>query len=153
MCENPRADKDRLARVVAFPHTFQPVQVVNALGVERPDPILTAVRLTLLSMADSHSSVAVAPVSIARVYRHVYLTRDGLVDEWDMPLPRVAPVAVAYTTIRRLLRWSGARVVREPQVEAARIEIHEHVKRMDTYLKDSLLQRFDMDIFGRERIH
>lgn len=134
MIENPRLDAGRLARTVYFRG-----QVERAMPSPSPNPLVSII----LRMCDLTSSVPKVDVSIARAYRYIYLrapsaTEPTLVDEWDMPAPRVTPVAVVYCTTTRLLRWADARVVREAEVNRARAELHEHVKRMDAYMKECL---------------
>lgn len=126
MCDNPKADPNRLATALWFPRVLEPVL--------RPE---------VQDMCDRPSLVV--PVEIARVWRPIFTVYDedvvSLVDDWDgLPVSALkrTPIGCVYCTTRKLLRWANVPVIRGETVHLARIELHEHVKRMNAYLQHRL---------------
>jgi len=122
VCSNPKDDPTRLATALWFPLTVEP-----------------SLRSFMQGMCDRPAYGV--PVEIARVFRPLYLDYDeedvSIADDWNAAptgLKRV-PVGCVYCTTLVLLTWADVPVVRGETVHRARIELHEHVKRMDAYLK------------------
>lgn len=133
---NPRDDPHRLASVVYFP-----------LAIRH-----RAIRQWISEMCDRPSEAPVSLAENARIFKNVYGVVDGdvgvrLVDEWDRGLARVAepPLAVVYCTARQLLSWGNEVAIRGDLIQRGSLELHEHVKRMDAYLKERLSVRSELE--------
>jgi hypothetical protein len=137
MCDNPKDDPNRLAAVHWFPR-----------NVPAPQSVF---RDILREMCDKHSCGNFNYyASTARIYRIVELHGNEpgnilrLVDEWERDWGRDGPihkpVAIVFTTTPHLLHWANALAPRGDVISRGRLELHEHVKRMDAYLKCRLAE-------------
>jgi hypothetical protein len=127
MIENPKNDPNRLARVGCDGETIDRLRVAA---------------IPVRAMVDwvSITPARVIVAQVGRLYKFVYLKIDDgvpmLVDDWDTGASVVTdPVAYVYCTSKGLLKWTDAVAIRGDIVERGRLELHEHVKRMDAYMK------------------